>query len=94
MLRTSGEQILFNVFEAMRRHEEEEPQCYCVEVIEALEDKCKGQPSNPPFERVVVDPNDVQEAEWDHEIEIFLEQLEDDLEETPKVVEKPPELKE
>ncbi|MCI41197.1 hypothetical protein A2U01_0062430, partial [Trifolium medium] len=84
MLQTDGEEILFNVFEAMKRHEEEEPQCYCVEVIEALEDKCKVQPSNPPVERVLVDSNDVQEAEWDHKIEIFLEQLEDDLEETPK----------
>ncbi|MCI29908.1 hypothetical protein A2U01_0051117, partial [Trifolium medium] len=33
-------------------------------------------------------------AEWNREIEIFLQQLEDDLEETPKVIEKLPELKE
>ncbi|MCI66478.1 hypothetical protein A2U01_0087736, partial [Trifolium medium] len=37
---------------------------------------------------------DAQEAEWNREIEIFLQQLENDLEETPKVVEQPPELKE
>ncbi|MCI59212.1 hypothetical protein A2U01_0080467, partial [Trifolium medium] len=43
---------------------------------------------------MVVDPIDVQEAEWNREVEIFLQQLENDLEETPKVVEKPPELKE
>ncbi|MCH95975.1 hypothetical protein A2U01_0016958 [Trifolium medium] len=35
-----------------------------------------------------------QEAEWNREIEIFLQQLEDGLEEAPEVVEKLPELKE
>ncbi|MCI44605.1 hypothetical protein A2U01_0065844, partial [Trifolium medium] len=40
------------------------------------------------------DSIDAQEAEWNSEIEIFLHQLEDDLDETPKVVEKLPELKE
>ncbi|MCI57529.1 hypothetical protein A2U01_0078780, partial [Trifolium medium] len=79
MLRTDGEQIMFNVFEAMKRHDEGEPQCYCVDVIEAFKDKIKVKPSNPPVERVVVDLTNVQEAEWDHEIEIFLQQLEDDL---------------
>ncbi|MCI92737.1 hypothetical protein A2U01_0114034, partial [Trifolium medium] len=42
MLRTDGEEIMFNVFEAMSRHdEEEEPRCYCVDVIEDSEDKCE-----------------------------------------------------
>ncbi|MCI21768.1 hypothetical protein A2U01_0042938, partial [Trifolium medium] len=36
---------------------------------------------------------DVQEAEWNREIEIFLQRLEDDLEEAPKVVDQPSELK-
>ncbi|MCI78469.1 hypothetical protein A2U01_0099739, partial [Trifolium medium] len=49
---------------------------------------------SPSFERVLDDSMEAQEAEWDREIEIFLQQLEDDLEETPKVVEKLPELKE
>ncbi|MCI77426.1 hypothetical protein A2U01_0098696, partial [Trifolium medium] len=64
MLRTDGEQIMFSVFEAMKRHDEEEPQCYCVDVIEAFEEKIKVQTSNPPVERVV-DLIDEQEAEWD-----------------------------
>ncbi|MCI68516.1 hypothetical protein A2U01_0089777, partial [Trifolium medium] len=64
------------------------------EVVEVIEDKCKVQPPSPPVESVVVDPIDVQEVEWNHEIEIFIQQLEDDLEETPTVVEKPPDLKE
>ncbi|MCI56926.1 hypothetical protein A2U01_0078177, partial [Trifolium medium] len=69
-------------------------QCYRVDIIEDLEDKCKVQPPSLPVEGIVVDSIDVQEAEWASEIAIFLQQLDDDLEETPKVVERPPELKE
>ncbi|MCI56770.1 hypothetical protein A2U01_0078021, partial [Trifolium medium] len=83
MLRTEGEQIMFNVFEAMTRHDEEEPRCYRVDIIEVSEDKCKVQPPSPHVERAV-GSIDEQEVEWKHEIEIFLQQLEDDLEETPK----------
>ncbi|MCI72803.1 hypothetical protein A2U01_0094067, partial [Trifolium medium] len=74
--------------------DEDEPQCYRVEIIEVVEDKCKAQLPSLPVERVVVDSIDEQEEEWNREIEIFLQQMEDDLEETPKVVEQPPELKE
>ncbi|MCI52663.1 hypothetical protein A2U01_0073909, partial [Trifolium medium] len=88
MLRTDGEQIMFDVFESMKRYDEEEPQCYRVESIEVVEDKCKIQPPSLPVEGIVVDSFDAQEAEWNREIEIFLQQLEYDLEETPKVVEK------
>ncbi|MCI82219.1 hypothetical protein A2U01_0103493, partial [Trifolium medium] len=61
----------------MRRHDEEERQCYRVEVVEVMEDKCKVQPPSLPIEKIVVDTFDAQEAEWNHEIEIFLQQLED-----------------
>ncbi|MCI55858.1 hypothetical protein A2U01_0077109, partial [Trifolium medium] len=60
MLRTDGEQIMFNVFEAMKRLEEEEPQCYRVAIIEVMEDKFKVQPPSLPVERVVVDSHDAQ----------------------------------
>ncbi|MCI93098.1 hypothetical protein A2U01_0114396, partial [Trifolium medium] len=33
MLRTNGEQIMFNVFEDMKRHDEG-PKCFRVEVVE------------------------------------------------------------
>ncbi|MCI90965.1 hypothetical protein A2U01_0112259, partial [Trifolium medium] len=55
---------MFNVFEAMNRHEEEEPQCYRVEVIEVIKDEYKVQPPRLPVERIVVDSIDEQEAEW------------------------------
>ncbi|MCI81419.1 hypothetical protein A2U01_0102692, partial [Trifolium medium] len=64
----------------MKRHDEEEPQCYRVEVIEVREDKCKVQSPSPPVDREVVDSLDEREAEWNREIEIFLQQLEDNLE--------------
>ncbi|MCI46559.1 hypothetical protein A2U01_0067799, partial [Trifolium medium] len=69
MLRTDGEQILFKVFEAMKRHdEEEEPQCYRVEIIEDINDKSKVQTPSLPVERIVVYSIDEQEAEWNREI--------------------------
>ncbi|MCI78719.1 hypothetical protein A2U01_0099990, partial [Trifolium medium] len=43
------------------------------------------------IEEVVVD---AKEEEWNHEIGVFLQQLDYGLEEAPKVVEKLPELKE
>ncbi|MCI49179.1 hypothetical protein A2U01_0070422, partial [Trifolium medium] len=49
--RTEGEQIMFNFFEAMERHDEEEPQCHRVAAIEAVEDKFKVQTLFPPLER-------------------------------------------
>ncbi|MCI80732.1 hypothetical protein A2U01_0102003, partial [Trifolium medium] len=64
MLRTDGEQIMFNVFGAKKRHDEEEQQCRRVEVIEAIEDKFKVQTPFPPLERELVDSMDAQEAEW------------------------------
>ncbi|MCI74009.1 hypothetical protein A2U01_0095273, partial [Trifolium medium] len=36
MFQTDGEQIMFNVFEAMKRHDEEEPQCHRVDVVEEV----------------------------------------------------------
>ncbi|MCI82619.1 hypothetical protein A2U01_0103893, partial [Trifolium medium] len=51
-----------------RLDEEEEPRCYCVDVIEVRKDKCKVQPPNPQVERKKVDMSDAQEAEWEHEI--------------------------
>ncbi|MCI95177.1 hypothetical protein A2U01_0116475, partial [Trifolium medium] len=57
----------------MTRHdEEEEPRCYRVDIIEVIENKCEVQPPSPHVERIAVDVIDVQEAEWEHEIEIFL----------------------
>ncbi|MCI49647.1 hypothetical protein A2U01_0070891, partial [Trifolium medium] len=78
----------------MKQHDDD-PKCFRIEVVdEVIEDEFKVQTPFPPLERVLVDSMDAQEAEWNREIKIFLQQLDDDQEEAPKVVEKLPELKE
>ncbi|MCI42885.1 hypothetical protein A2U01_0064122, partial [Trifolium medium] len=78
-------QVMFNVYVAMKHHNEE-PECFRVDVVQEM-------------------VKDVREEEWDHEIELFLQQLDNGQEEeTPKVEEEvivtedvkvnPPELKE
>ncbi|XP_045831120.1 uncharacterized protein LOC123922450 [Trifolium pratense] len=76
MLRTHGEQVMFNVFKAMKHHDEE-PQCYKVDVIEeVVEDVLVEETPSLPLERVIVNSIDDLEEEWDKEIEICLRQLE------------------
>ncbi|MCI87474.1 hypothetical protein A2U01_0108757, partial [Trifolium medium] len=53
---------MFDVFEGMKKYDEEEPQCYRLDVIEVEEDKCKVQPSSPTVEGIVVNSLDVQRA--------------------------------
>ncbi|MCI70539.1 hypothetical protein A2U01_0091802, partial [Trifolium medium] len=62
MLRTDGEQILFNVFEAMKRHDEDRPQCHRVKVIEeVVKDVFAVETPSPPLERIIV--NSIDELE-------------------------------
>ncbi|MCH92616.1 hypothetical protein A2U01_0013556 [Trifolium medium] len=76
MLRTHGEQVMFNVFKAMKHHDDE-PQCYKVDVIEeVVEDVLVEETPSLPLERVIVNSIDDLEEEWDKEIEICLRQLE------------------
>ncbi|CAJ2639773.1 unnamed protein product [Trifolium pratense] len=76
MLRTHGEQVMFNVFKAMKHHDDE-PQCFKVDVIEeVVEDVSVEETPSLPLERVIVNSIDDLEEEWDKEIEICLRQLE------------------
>ncbi|CAJ2669261.1 unnamed protein product [Trifolium pratense] len=76
MLRTHGEQVMFNVFKAMKHHDDE-PQCYKVDVIEeVVEDVLVEETPSSPLERVIANSIDDLEEEWDKEIEICLRQLE------------------
>ncbi|MCI83483.1 hypothetical protein A2U01_0104759, partial [Trifolium medium] len=73
--RTDGEQVLFNVFEAMKRHDDE-PECFRIEVVdEVIEDEFKVQTPSPPLERVLVNSIDDLEEEWEREIDICLKNL-------------------
>ncbi|MCI68558.1 hypothetical protein A2U01_0089819, partial [Trifolium medium] len=77
MLRTDGEQIMFNVFEAMKRLDEERPQCHRVEVIEeVVKDVFAEETPSPPLERIMVNSIYGLEEQEDHEIEDCLQQLE------------------
>ncbi|MCI84587.1 hypothetical protein A2U01_0105865, partial [Trifolium medium] len=61
---------MFNVFEAMKKHDEEEPQCYRVDVVEeVVEDVFVEETPSLPLERVIVNSIDDLEEEWDREIE-------------------------
>ncbi|CAJ2637538.1 unnamed protein product [Trifolium pratense] len=76
MLRTHGEQVMFNVFKAMKHHDDE-PQCFKIDVIEeVVEDVSVEETPSLPLERVIVNSIDDLEEEWDKEIEICLRQLE------------------
>ncbi|MCI64124.1 hypothetical protein A2U01_0085381, partial [Trifolium medium] len=84
-----GEQIMFNVFEAMKRHDEEEPRCHQVEVIEeVVEDVFAEETPSPPLERIMVNSIEELEEQEDHEIENCLQHLESNrVDESPKVEE-------
>jgi hypothetical protein len=88
MLRTHGEQVMFNVFQAMK-HNDDEPQCFKVDVVEeVVKDVFVEETPSFPLERVIVNSIDDLEEEWEKEIEICLRQLEALPEETkPQVLE-------
>ncbi|GAU46577.1 hypothetical protein TSUD_402660 [Trifolium subterraneum] len=88
MLRTHGEQVMFNVFQAMK-HNDDEPQCFKVDVVEeVVKDVFIEDTPSVPLERVIVNSIDDLEEEWEKEIEICLRQLEALPEETkPQVLE-------
>ncbi|GAU38875.1 hypothetical protein TSUD_67380 [Trifolium subterraneum] len=88
MLRTDEEKIMFNVFEAMKRHDDES-ECFRVDVIEeVVEDVHVEEQSTPPLERVIVNSIEKVEDEFEEEIEECLRQLEANLvDSNPKVEE-------
>ncbi|GAU45471.1 hypothetical protein TSUD_13140 [Trifolium subterraneum] len=88
MLRTDEEKIMFNVFEAMKRHDDESD-CFRVDVIEeVVEDVHVEEQPSPPLERVIVNSIEKVEDEFEEEIEECLRQLEENLvESNPKVEE-------
>jgi len=68
MLRFQDEQVVFNIFEAMK-HRNENPQCYRIDVVdEVVEDVSKEETPILPMESVLV--NLVGSCEKDSEVEI------------------------
>ncbi|MCI23985.1 hypothetical protein A2U01_0045168, partial [Trifolium medium] len=65
-----------------------EPQCYRVEVVEVIKEKCKVQTPSPPLERIIVNYIDELEDEGDREIESCLQHLGSSrVDKSPKVEE-------
>ncbi|CAJ2637261.1 unnamed protein product [Trifolium pratense] len=85
MLRTDGEQILFNVFEAIKQHDDD-TQCFRIELVdEVIEDIFKVQHSSSTLEKVLVNSMDNLEDEWEREIELCLSNLNANrIDESPK----------
>ncbi|CAJ2653731.1 unnamed protein product [Trifolium pratense] len=85
MFRTDGEQILFNVFEAMKQHDDD-TQCFRIELVdEVIEDIFKVQHSSSTLEKVLVNSLDNVEEEWEREIELCLRNLNANrIDESPK----------
>ncbi|CAJ2652048.1 unnamed protein product [Trifolium pratense] len=85
MFRTDGEQILFNVFEAMKQHDDY-TQCFRIELVdEVIEDIFKVQHSSSTLEKVLVNSLDNVEDEWEREIELCLSNLNANrIDESPK----------
>ncbi|MCI66854.1 hypothetical protein A2U01_0088112, partial [Trifolium medium] len=73
----------------MKRHDEEEPRCHRVEVIEeVVEDVFAEETPSPPLEMIIVNSIDELEEEGDHEIENCFQHLESSrVDESPKVEE-------
>jgi hypothetical protein len=76
MLRFQNAQVIFNVFEAMR-HQNENPQCYRVDVIENIvEETSRIEAPTLPIEKVIVNSITTSETNQEPEIEEVVRHLE------------------
>jgi len=75
MLRFQDEQVVFNIFEAMK-HRSENPQCYRVDVVDHIveETNIKESPS-PTLERVIVNSIESTAEDMSEEVEQCVQQL-------------------
>jgi hypothetical protein len=68
MLRFQNEQVVFNIFEAIK-HRTENPQCYRVDVVEEIvEDNSREPQPTQPMERAIV--NSIESYEHDEDLEV------------------------
>ncbi|KEH32972.1 hypothetical protein MTR_3g012210 [Medicago truncatula] len=76
MLRFQNEQVVFNIFEAMK-HQIENPQHYRVVVVDEIveDNSCEPQPTQP-MEKTFVNSIDGCDKDEDLEVKEFVEQLE------------------
>jgi len=81
MLRFQDEQVVFNIFEAMK-HRTENPQCYRVDVVE---DNSREPQPTQPMERAIV--NSIESCDHDEDLEVkeCIKQLEENKQEMEPV---------
>jgi len=77
MLRFQNEQVVFNIFEAMK-HRTENPQCYRIDVIEEIveDNSCEPKPTQP-MERAIVNSIKSCENVEDLKVKECIKQLEE-----------------
>ena len=68
MLRFHNEQVVFNIFEAMK-HRDENPKCYRIDVVEEIvEDNCREPQPTQPLEKTIV--NSIESCDHDEDLEV------------------------
>jgi len=81
MLRFQDEQVVFNIFEAMK-HRNDNPQCYRVDVVdEIVEDDSREPQPIQPMEKIIVNSIEGCDKEEDMEVEECIKKLEASKEE-------------
>jgi len=68
ILRFHNEQVVYNIFEAMK-HRAENPKCYRIDVIDEIveDDSCEPQPTQP-MEKTIV--NSIESSDHDEDLEV------------------------
>jgi len=75
MLRFHDEQVVFNIFEAMK-HRNENPQCYRVDVVDDMvEETTLEESPSPPLERVIVNSIESSNEDMGEEVNECVQQL-------------------
>jgi len=76
MLRFHNEQVVFNIFEAMK-HRAENPMCYRIDVVEEIvEDNSREPQPTQPMEKAIVNSIDTCDHDEDLEVKECVKQLE------------------
>ena len=75
MLRFQNEQVVFNIFEAMK-HRNENPRCYRIDVVDGLVDETNREESlSQPLERVMANSMECSDKDMNEEVDCCVEQL-------------------
>jgi len=76
MLRFHNEQVVFNIFEAMK-HRAENPKCYQIDVVyEIVEDNSREPQPTQPMEKAIVNSIEICDHDEDLEVKECVKQLE------------------